>query len=109
MADADLKLMKPDDVVSPDLQKKFMSLLGGVAWFVQTRPDVAVFVSALQRKMQSRCVKPCVQDILKLKPLELCYKMIDGPWSLVAISDSSFKGEGGAFRSSQRYYRVDMP
>ena len=34
-----------------------------------------------------------VLKYLKVKPLELVYRKVDGPWSIVAISDSSFKGE----------------
>ncbi|CAE7261221.1 pol [Symbiodinium sp. KB8] len=71
----------------------------GIAWVVQTRPDIAVFVAALQRKMQA----PTILDVcnlnrllkyVKVKPLDMVYHKVDGPWSLVAISDSSFKGEG---------------
>ena len=98
VADAELKLSQPDEAVCEETRAKFMSLLGGVAWTVQTRPDVAVFVSALQRRMKA----PSAQDVLnlnrvlkylKVKPLELRYRKIASPWSLVAISDSSFKGE----------------
>lgn len=39
-----------------------MNLLGGVAWVVQTRPDVAVFIAALQRKSQA----PTAKDVENL-------------------------------------------
>ena len=102
IADTDLKLLSPSDTVSEDVRGKYMSLLGGVAWTVQTRPDIAVFVAALQRRMQSLTVRDVLNSnrvlkYLKVKPLELRYVKIDGPWSLVAISDSSFKGEDQDF------------
>ena len=96
--DKDLKLQDPNSPVPEDVHDKFRSLLGGVAWVVQTRPDVAVFVSALKRKMKApRAIDVLnlnrVLKYLKVKPLELVYRKVDGPWSIVAISDSSFKGE----------------
>ena len=51
----DLKLFKPTaeepegPEVSFHLQQLYMSLLGAVAWVLQTRVDLAVYVSALQR------------------------------------------------------------
>ena len=99
IADQDLKLQNSKTVVSEEVHNKFRSLLGGIAWVVQTRPDIAVFVAALQRKMQA----PTILDVcnlnrllkyVKVKPLDMVYHKVDGPWSLVAISDSSFKGEG---------------
>ena len=88
-----------DNPLSLELKSQFMSLLGGVAWTVQTRPDIAVFTAALQRKLQS----PVGRDVihlnrvlayLKRKPLKFTYKRISDPWRLLVISDSSFKGEG---------------
>ena len=93
-----LKTMEKDALVDEHYRQLFMSLLGGVAWIVQTRLDVAVYVGALQRKLQ----KPCAQDLLNLnrlvtyiknKPLVMTFKRLTNPWRLVAISDSSFKGE----------------
>ena len=54
IAEAELKQMDPD--------AQFQSLLGGVAWVSQTRPDAAVFISALQRTLKS----PKVRDALNL-------------------------------------------
>ena len=98
IADQDLKLQDPQSIVSEEIHNKFRSLLGGVSWVVQTRPDIAVFVSALQRKMKS----PRVLDVLnlnrvlkyiKVRPLDMVYKKLEGPWAIVAVADSSFKGE----------------
>ena len=99
IAEASLKVSSGDTCVGPELAQKFMSLLGGVAWCTQTRPDIAVYVAALQRQLK----KPKMQDLvnlnrvlkyLKLKPLCLRYKKLAQPWKLIAISDSSFKGDG---------------
>ena len=96
--EAELKLMPSEDAVNDQINSQYMSLLGGLAWVVQTRPDIAVFISALQRRLQ----KPRVQDVLnlnrvlkyvKLKPIVLTFKPVKRPWSLVAISDSAYKGE----------------
>ena len=93
-----LRVMNKSDLVDDEYKKYFMSLIGGLAWCVQTRMDVAIFVGALQRRLQ----KPCVEDVLNLnrvlryvkaKPLALVFKKIPMPWQVVAISDSGFKGE----------------
>ena len=99
IAEAELRLRPKTEQVEDALQKLYMSLVGGLAWVVQTRPDVAVFIAALQRKLK----QPTVQDLLdanrvlkylKLKPLSLTYRKLQHPWRLVAISDSAFKSDG---------------
>ena len=87
-----------DDPVSADMRSKFMSLLGGVAWTVQTRPDIAVFTAALQRKLQNPTGRDVVNlnrvlAYLKRKPLKFTFRKVNNPWRLYVISDSSFKGE----------------
>ena len=96
--EGEIKAMTAETVVSAEIQKLFMSLLGGVAWVTQTRPDISVFVSALQRRLKQP--RACdvinlnrVLKYLKLKPLVMRYAPLTKPWRLVAISDSSFKGE----------------
>ena len=93
-----LKVMPKDQPVNEEFQHLFRSLLGGIAWVTQTRLDIAVYVGALQRKLQC----PTVQDLLnanrvlqylKSKPLAMKFRKLDKPWRLVAISDSGFKGE----------------
>ncbi|CAJ1455509.1 unnamed protein product [Effrenium voratum] len=94
----ELKLQPKEQLVGPDYHKYYMSLLGGVAWTTQTRMDIIVYVSALQRKLQS----PVVEDLLKLNrlvryikqnPLKLVYHKITGPLKLMAITDSAYRGE----------------
>ena len=96
--ESDVKVLDAETPVSADVQKFFMSLLGGISWVTQTRPDVSVFVSALQRRLKQP--RACdvlnlnrVLKYLKLKPLCMRYAKIAKPWRLVAVSDSSFKGE----------------
>eukprot|EP00435_Cladocopium_sp_Y103_P048141 s730_g14.t1 len=93
-----LKVMPKDQPVDEEFQHLFRSLLGGIAWVTQTRLDIAVYVGALQRKLQG----PTVQDVLnanrvlqylKSKPLVMKFRKLDKPWRLIAISDSGFKGE----------------
>ena len=50
IAHADLSGKKSEDEVSPELRSLYRSLLGAVAFLLLTRIDVAVFVSALQRR-----------------------------------------------------------
>ena len=96
--EAELKLCGSEQIATDTQKQQFMSLVGGLAWVVQTRPDVAVFVAALQRRLK----EPKVQDLLnanrvlkylKAKPLELVYRKVNAPWKLVVTSDSAFKGE----------------
>ena len=96
--DAAVRLMNPEQVVDDTVRSQFQSLLGGVAWVAQTRPDAAVFISALQRKLKEPKAKDIlnlnrVLKYLKLKPMSLTFKRVEKPWRLVAISDSGFKGE----------------
>ena len=45
--------MKDDETLHGFLHNCFMTLLGATAWGLQTRMDIAVYVSTLQRRMQS--------------------------------------------------------
>ena len=69
-----------------------------MAWVVQTRPDIALFVSALQRKLQAPCGKDVVGltrvlAYVKSKPMKMTYHKLSKPWRLHVISDSSFGSE----------------
>ena len=95
--DADLR-HRPKELVSEQHQKLYMSLLGGLAWTVQTRLDIAVFVAALQRKLKA----PTGQDIIDLNrvvryvqnnPAKLKFDKVKNPWRLIAISESSYQSK----------------
>jgi hypothetical protein len=79
-----------DMPVSLDVKTQFMSLLGGVAWVVQTRPDIAVFVAALQRKLQIPVGRDIVHlnrvlSFIKRKPLKMTYRKVNNPWKMYVI------------------------
>ena len=98
--EAELKLLPPEQVVDETIRGQFMSLLGGVAWTSQTRPDAAVFISAPQRRLKEPRVKDVlnlnrVLKYLKVKPLSLTFRKVQKPWRLIAISDSGFRSEDG--------------
>ena len=90
---------RPTELVDETLKSQYLSLSGGVAWVVQTRPDIAIFVSTLQlRKLQA----PCGKDVMNLsrvlayvkrRPLKFTYHKLRNPWRIFVISDSSFRGE----------------
>ena len=93
------KVMNEEACVDEQLGSSFRSLLGGIAWTAQTRPDVAAYVASLQRKLQD----PCARDILNLnrvlrylkaKPLSMRIRRLESPWSLVVVSDSAYKSDG---------------
>ena len=76
----------------------FMSLLGGVGWVVQTRPDVAAYVGALQRHLKNPKVKHLkrlnrVVRYVKAHPLVLKFKRVPPPTCLGIISDSAFQAK----------------
>ena len=102
---------------SPNDAAAYMSLLGGVAWVVNTRADVAIFVGALQRVAKSpRYVDikrlNIVLKFLKRHPIETKFKTIKGPLRIVAISDSAFKRQDEsplACRGSMIVLSADNP
>jgi hypothetical protein len=98
MADDTAKRGDPEAAVSTEIHAAFRSLLGGVAWMTQTRPDIVVYVSALQRIMAAPLNKHVVAlnkilRYVKSKPLKITYRAGPNPWKLLVISDSAFKAE----------------
>ena len=98
MADDVWRRSRPDEFVDTETFKVFRSLLGGVAWMVQTRPDAVVYISCLQRHMD----KPRAIDVVNLnrvlkfmkrKPLSLTFRAVENPWVLLVISDSAFQSK----------------
>ena len=82
--------------LSTEYSAAFGSLLGGVGWVVQTRPDVATYVGALQRVLKKPKAKHVrnlnrVVRYLQAHPLVLKFQRIEGPTKLGLISDSAFK------------------
>jgi hypothetical protein len=92
---------KPEDDADEDLHKLYMSLLGAVAYLSHTRPDIVVFVCAMQRHL----AKPKVEHAKKLNkllrwiqrhPKKLTYRppaQGNTKTHLRVVSDAAFKRE----------------
>jgi hypothetical protein len=96
------------ELVDDSLKSQFHSLLGGVAWTVLTRAEIAIYVQALQRRASAARVCDCrrintVLRFLKRHKNGIMYPCIVGPVRLVGFTDSAFKameneGSGLALR-----------
>ena len=87
-----------EEFVNSEAKELFRSLVGGLAWAVQTRPDAAVFVGALQRHLSSPTSQHCrdanrVLHYLQQKPLEILIPKVGLPWKMVVISDAAYQGK----------------
>ena len=74
----------------------YMSLLGAVAWMVNTRADVAIFVGALQRVAKNPRIIDMkrlntVLKFMKKHQVITLFRKLTLPIKLIAISDSAFK------------------
>ena len=88
-----------EEPASEQAKELYRSLVGGLAWTVQTRPDIAVFVSALQRRLSDPLHRHCrdanrVLSYMKKKPLDVRIPRIGEPLKLYVISDAAFQGIG---------------
>eukprot|EP00439_Symbiodinium_sp_Y106_P057262 s2270_g8.t1 len=86
----------PTATLPEDARRHFLSLLMTIAYALLTRPDVAVFVSALQReshKAQVIHVRRLNQllDWLQKNPRKITYPSMAYPDALLQVSDSSYK------------------
>ena len=99
----------PKSLVSPTLVAAYMSALGSVAWLIQTRMDIAIYVQALQRAAKAptvahMCRLSCVIKWAKRKPIHMCYARIPTAWmKVLVVSDAAFRREdssGLAMRGS---------
>ena len=88
--------LKDDEELQGLLQNCFMTLLGATAWLLQTRMEIAVYVSALQRHMHC----PRAMDLRRLNrvirwvqrnPRGLTYQQLPEPRILLAVGDSAFQ------------------
>ena len=74
----------------------YWSLLGGAAWCLVTRADVAIHVGHLQRNAHAPTMKHARQlnavvKWLKRTPCTLVYKRVAFPWEVVTFPDSAFR------------------
>ena len=92
----ELMNIKDDDLLQGLLQNCFMTLLGATALLLQTRTEVAVYVSALQRQMRSaravglRRLNRIIRWAQR-NPRGLTYNQLPEPRVLLAIGDSAFQ------------------
>jgi hypothetical protein len=98
MNDALALHMDSDALITGETYSAFRSLLGGIAWLVQTRADAAVYISALQRVMDKPAAKHVlsinrVLKYMKRKPLITIFRAVDAPWRLAVISDAAFQSK----------------
>eukprot|EP00971_Amphidinium_carterae_P001637 32933-Amphidinium_carterae.1 len=98
---------EPDAVLTEPQRRVFLSSLMTVAYASLTRPDIQVFVTALQRQ----CSQPQSQHVRRLNkvikyvqkhPKQLVYRSLGaGASQLVVFSDASFCAEAGQGRSQR--------
>ena len=89
---------KPDTLLPEAGRRLFLSLLMTVAYALLTRPDVAVFVVALQRESHKAQVQHVKRLNVLLKwlqrnPRKMSYPTMQYPDTLLQISDSSYRAK----------------
>ena len=87
-----------DKPLSESARRHFLSLLMTVAYALLTRPDIAVFITALQREShQARVIHvKRINTVLKwaqAHPRKLVYPVMGYPDLLLQVSDSSYKAK----------------
>ena len=94
----DLTGAKAEDLAPPALAKLFLSLLMALAYTLQTRPDLAIYVIALQRHAQ----QPKILHVRRLNavvrwaqrhPQKLTYRHMNPNGWLEVHSDAGFRRE----------------
>jgi hypothetical protein len=89
---------KDDQDLAPEMAGPFVSLLGGAAWTVLTRGDLAVYIQALQRRGGQPRITDCrklnlVVRFLGRHKIGVMYRRLDGDIRLLGFSDSAFKAQ----------------
>jgi len=87
-----------EELVLADLASKFASLLGGVAWIVLTRAEIAIYVQALQRRASGPRVTDCRRINVLVRYVTrhqegLWYEAVSGNIRLLGFTDSAFKAQ----------------
>ena len=102
-------------ILPEDARRHFLSLLMTVAYALLTRPDVAVFISALQRESHKAQVIHVrrlnkVLQWLQANPRKITYPVMKYPTALLQVSDSSYKAraEDGLSVRGLVSLRVDL-
>ena len=86
--------------VGEGLHSEFSSLLGGVAWTVLTRAEIAIYVQALQRRSHSCRLKDCRRVNVVLRYLKrhkhgIMYPRLGERVRIIGFTDSAFKTQEG--------------
>ena len=106
---SEVSLDKPTEKLNDTQVSVFLSALGSLAWLIQTRLDIAIYVQALQRSAKNPTVAhmhrlSCVIRWCKRKPVHLFYsKLRTEQLRIACISDAAFRREdssGLAMRGS---------
>jgi hypothetical protein len=89
----------PSTVLTPALLGTYQSLLGGAAWMCQTRPDICIYIQALQRATTVATIGHLqrlnkVVRYIKLRPAALYFAKYDTvDLKILCISDSAYRRE----------------
>ena len=106
VSESSFQQVRDDEDLSELLHAAFMCLLGGGAWLLLTRLDVAVYISALQRAskkprgMHLRRLNRVIRYIQRTKK-PLVYEPLPLPVVLLSIADSAFKSPDPAEACSE--------
>ena len=90
-----------DKEVDTDTHAMYWSLLGGIAWLLQTRADICPFVGFLQRAAQ----KPLIRHVrlinrvlryVRRVPSGMLFQRLVPPARLVVVADAAYKAKPNA-------------
>ena len=90
-----------DKEVDADTHALYWSLLGGIAWLLQTRADICPFVGFLQRAAQ----KPLIRHVrlinrvlryVRRVPSGILFQKLEHPVRLVVVADDAYKAKAEA-------------
>jgi hypothetical protein len=96
-----LNIKEIDTKLTAEQLGTFQSILGGLSWLVQTRPDLCIYVVALQRIATRATVGHClkVNQLVKWARKQPCFLMfvkLRPPLKISCISDAAFRRESAA-------------
>ena len=88
----------PEELLPEDARRQFLSLLMTIAYGLLTRPDVAVFITALQREShQAKIIHAKRLNVLlkwlQANPRKITFPAMTRPDALLQISDSSYRAK----------------
>ena len=98
VVDKSLSQLSDEDYCTEWLHGCFMALLGGCAWVLQTRMDIAIYVASLQRHSK----KPKAVHMRRLNrlikylqrtPKAITHHKLKPPIFLISIADSAFQSQ----------------